>query len=98
MPSWLNGTLVKLGPGVFDLKDGFVMNHYFDGYGVLVNFKISNGNVTFLKKYVKSDAFTKASSIGRPVFIEYGTKASSDPNKGLFSRLKSSFVSIIPIK
>lgn len=92
VPPWLNGHLVRLGPGVFDLKDGFVMCHYFDGYGVLVNFEISNGKITFQKRYVQSDAFKKASSIGKPVFTEFGTKASVDPNKGLFSRLKSSFM------
>lgn len=94
MPPWLHGHLVRLGPGVFDLKDGFVMGHYFDGYGVLVNFEISDGKITFRKRYVQSDAFKKASSVGKPVFTEFGTKASVDPNKGLFSRLKSSFVSM----
>nr|CAD7428112.1 unnamed protein product [Timema monikensis] len=91
LPVWLRGSLVRLGPGKFDLGD-FVMNHWFDGYAVLYKFDIADGKVKFSKRFLYSDAYKKAVSVGRPVFTEFGTRSYPDPCKNIFSRMVSSLV------
>jgi carotenoid cleavage dioxygenase-like enzyme len=40
IPSWLSGTLLRIGPGVFDIQTKnnktFSFNHWFDGLGVSI--------------------------------------------------------------
>ncbi|XP_067003223.2 beta,beta-carotene 15,15'-dioxygenase [Anabrus simplex] len=91
IPAWLQGSFIRLGPGIFDFDD-FVMNHWFDGYAVVYKFDISNGKVKFCKRFLQSDAYKKAMATGRPVFTEYGTKAYNDPEKNLFSRIVSTLI------
>jgi len=31
LPRWFQGTYMRNGPGKFDFKDGFSVNHWFDG-------------------------------------------------------------------
>ena len=51
IPLWLQGSLFRDGPGIFDIKkhDGsfYHINHWFDGIGVLHRFTIQNGKVTY---------------------------------------------------
>ncbi|GAB6032212.1 Retinoid isomerohydrolase, variant 3 [Chamberlinius hualienensis] len=91
IPEWLDGTYVRIGPGKFDLGD-FTVNHWFDGYALLCNFVIKNGQVTFRSSYLRSEAYEKAMQIHRPVFTEFGTKAYPDPGKNIFSRIVSKLV------
>ncbi|KAL0275228.1 UNVERIFIED_CONTAM: hypothetical protein PYX00_003154 [Menopon gallinae] len=92
IPNWIDGTLVKLGPGLFDIGNDFAVNHWFDGFAVLINFRINNGKVEFSKKFLQSDAYKKAMANGKPVFTEFGTKAYTDSNQTFFSRLKNALL------
>lgn len=88
LPNWLSGSFIRLGPGKFEIED-FQLNHWFDGFAVLYKFTIKNGKVTFSKRFLQSDAYKKALGAGKPVFTEFGTKAHTDPSKGLLSRMIS---------
>ncbi|CAG7659416.1 unnamed protein product [Allacma fusca] len=89
VPSWLNGTLFRTGPGKFDIGN-FTVNHWLDGYAILSKFEIGNSKVKFHKRFLRSDAYQKAMLAGRSILTEFGTKGSADPNKNIFSRLVSS--------
>lgn len=92
IPSWLNGSLLRVGPGKWDLKDGFTMNHYLDGCACMVKIKIQDGQVTFSSRFLESDAYKKMMTHGKPVYTEFGTKAYADPSKNLFSRFVNTIV------
>lgn len=51
--------------------------------------------VAFSKRYLNSEAFEKAKKIGKPAMTEFGTRAYSDPTKGLLARAISTLVSFI---
>lgn len=92
LPYWLKGNLLRIGPGKWDLKNGFTLNHWLDGCAFLVNFRIENGRVFFSSRFLRSDAYKKMMTVDRPVFTEFGTRAYSDPSKNVFSRILSSIV------
>lgn len=90
VPPWLNGHLLRLGPGKWDLKDGFTLKHWLDGCAFLVKFRIERGRVYFSSRFLRSDAYKKMMLVDRPVFTEFGTRAHRDPTKSVFSRIVSS--------
>ncbi|KAI1297157.1 Beta,beta-carotene 9',10'-oxygenase [Halotydeus destructor] len=92
IPTWLTGSLVRVGPGKWDLKDGFVLNHWLDGCALMAKFTISNGQVRYSSKFLQSDAYKKMTSHGKPVYTEFGTRAYSDPSKNMFSRFVNTLV------
>ena len=60
---------------------------------MLTRFKISKDKVEYDRKFLETDAYTKALAAGKPVVPEFGTKAQkSDPTKSLFSRFIPSLV------
>lgn len=91
LPAWLEGSLIRVGPGLFDLGD-FTVNHWFDGFAVLDKIEISKGKATYMKKFLQSDAYKKAQVAKKPVFTEFGTKAYSDVTKNILSRVISSVI------
>jgi carotenoid cleavage dioxygenase-like enzyme len=93
IPEWVQGSFIRSGPGVFELKDDFCLNHIFDGYAVISKFELNGGHVTFDKKFLNSEAYQRASNAGRPCVTEYGTKAYSDPAKSFFAKLIPNLVS-----
>ncbi len=87
VPSWVAGTFLRVGPGKFDFDKGFAVDHFLDGYGLISKFEIGDGKVRFEKKFLESDAYKKALIAQKPVIQEFGTKSSSDPTKGFFSKM-----------
>lgn len=44
IPKWVKGTLLKNGPGIFEVgQDKY--NHWFDGLAILQSFSVENGKV-----------------------------------------------------
>lgn len=78
---------------MFDFEDKFTMNHLFDGYAMISKFSITPKNVSFEKKFLKSDAYTRAMAAQKPVVTEFGTPACTDPNKSLISKVLHAMVS-----
>lgn len=90
IPKWLSGNFLRVGPGKFDLGN-FTLNHYLDGFAMLSTYTIKDGKVQFHSKYLKSDAYKKATMAKRPIFTEFGTRSYPDPCKNIFSRMMSQF-------
>ena len=85
LPSWLNGRLIRNGPGLFEIGDT-KLNHWFDGMALLHSFTIQSGKVTYTSKFLRSDSYTKNMVANRLVVTEFGTHAVPDPCQTLFQR------------
>src|SRR6476620_360056 len=55
-PDWLNGVLVRNGPGTFTVG-GREMRHTFDGLAQVQSYQIGNGEVTYTNRFLKTDTF-----------------------------------------
>ncbi|CAG0900706.1 unnamed protein product [Cyprideis torosa] len=90
LPPWLQGTLVRNGPGGIRVgEDEF--KHLFDASAVLHRFRIKDGKVTYQNRYVASDAYKKNMAAKRIVVNEFGSYAHPDPCKSIFQRVFSRF-------
>ncbi|KAM4704170.1 carotenoid-cleaving dioxygenase, mitochondrial-like isoform 2-T2 [Rhinophrynus dorsalis] len=58
---------------------------------VMHKFKIENGSVTYLSKFLESDVYMLNKSQNRIVVSEFGTLAMPDPCKSVFDRFRSKF-------
>jgi carotenoid cleavage dioxygenase-like enzyme len=45
LPSWLQGTLLRNGPGIFSVGDT-TYNHWFDGMALMHSFTFKDGKMT----------------------------------------------------
>ncbi|XP_020501854.2 carotenoid-cleaving dioxygenase, mitochondrial [Labrus bergylta] len=95
IPSWINGNLLRNGPGKFEFGNTH-FNHWFDGMAMLHKFKIENGQVTYMSRFLRSDVYKKNSERDRIVISEFGTLAMPDPCKNFFQRFLSRFEMIQP--
>ena len=86
MPNWLYGTLLRNGPGTFEVG-GQHYRHWFDGLAMLHKFSFQNGNVSYANKFLQSRSYTEAKTQGRIAFSEFAT----DPCRGLFGRAMAVF-------
>ena len=87
LPSYINGFIIRNGPGKFDLSDDFTVNNFYDGYSIISKYEISNGNIVkFTKKYLGSEAYKRATVAGKPCMVEFCTKAYADPEKHVLIR------------
>ncbi|XP_042286030.1 beta,beta-carotene 9',10'-oxygenase-like [Thunnus albacares] len=95
IPSWINGNLLRNGPGKFEFGNTHY-NHWFDGMAMLHQFKIENSKVTYMSRFLHSDAYKKNSEKDRIVMSEFGTLAMPDPCKNFFQRFLSRFEMMEP--
>uniref|UniRef100_A0A8C1TF74 Uncharacterized protein n=1 Tax=Cyprinus carpio TaxID=7962 RepID=A0A8C1TF74_CYPCA len=85
IPEWLQGTLIRNGPGLFSLGETRY-NHWFDGMALLHSFTIKKGEVTYRSKYLQGDTYNSNMQANRIVVSEMGTMAYPDPCKNIFSK------------
>ncbi|XP_072281947.1 carotenoid-cleaving dioxygenase, mitochondrial-like isoform X2 [Pyxicephalus adspersus] len=90
IPQWIQGSLMRNGPGKFEFGD-HNYNHWFDGMALMHKFTIANGNVTYMSKFLQSNAYKSNESENRIVVSEFGTLSTPDPCKNLFQRFLSTF-------
>lgn len=95
IPSWINGKLLRNGPGKFEFGNTHY-NHWFDGMAMLHQFKIDKGRVTYMSRFLNSDAYKNNSEKDRIVMSEFGTLAMPDPCKNIFQRFLSRFEMLEP--
>ncbi|XP_049587997.1 retinal Mueller cells isomerohydrolase isoform X2 [Syngnathus scovelli] len=93
LPTWLGGSLLRMGPGLFEVRDQ-AFHHLFDGQALLHKFDLKNGQVTYSRKFLKTDAYVRAMTENRVVITEFGTAVYPDPCKNIFSRFFSYFQGI----
>lgn len=85
IPSWINGCLLRNGPG--SIKVGsMTFNHLFDSSALLHRFNIKNGNVTYQCRFLKTDSYKKNLAANRVVVSEFGTACAPDPCQSIFQR------------
>ncbi|KAL1022412.1 hypothetical protein UPYG_G00026650 [Umbra pygmaea] len=93
IPKWLNGSLLRMGPGMFEVgSEPFY--HLFDGQALMHKFDLKNGHVTYYRKFIKTDSYVRAMTEKRVVITEFGTTAYPDPCKNIFSRFFTYFKGI----
>ncbi|XP_068681923.1 carotenoid-cleaving dioxygenase, mitochondrial-like [Montipora foliosa] len=90
IPSWLNGTLIRNGPGRFECGDTS-FNHWFDGQALLHRFHIQEGNVTYSNKFVRSESYADSLNRGNSCHLEFGSFIPPDPCQNIFSRFFSRY-------
>jgi beta,beta-carotene 9',10'-dioxygenase len=86
VPAWLSGTLVRNGPGQFEIGD-HALQHWFDGLAQLHRFTIHEGRVSYANRFLQSRAYRDAKATGRVSRAEFAT----DPCRSIFGRLKTMF-------
>ncbi|XP_010737874.2 beta,beta-carotene 15,15'-dioxygenase [Larimichthys crocea] len=80
IPNWLQGTLLRNGPGIFSVGETSY-NHWFDGMSIINSFSFKDGEVTHRSRFLRSDTFKANMSENRIVVSEMGTMAYPDPSK-----------------
>uniref|UniRef100_A0A8C5G0R6 Retinal Mueller cells isomerohydrolase-like n=1 Tax=Gouania willdenowi TaxID=441366 RepID=A0A8C5G0R6_GOUWI len=93
IPSWLGGSVLRMGPGLFEVG-GEPLNHLFDGQALIHKFDLKDGGVTYHRRFLRSDAYVRAMTENRVVITEFGTAAFPDPCKNVFSRFFTYFKGI----
>ena len=85
IPAWINGGLLRNGPGSIKVGD-MTFNHLFDAAALLHRFNIANGKVTYQCRFLKSDTYKKNLAANRIVVSEFGTCSVPDPCQSIFER------------
>ncbi|XP_060950099.1 beta,beta-carotene 15,15'-dioxygenase isoform X2 [Limanda limanda] len=80
IPDWLQGTLLRNGPGIFSVGDTSY-DHWFDGMAIMNSFTIKNGEVTHRSRFLRGDTYKANMAENRIVVSEMGTMAYPDPRK-----------------
>ncbi len=86
IPDWLEGTLLRNGPGAFNLEKQN-LRHWFDGLAMLHRFSFSKGNVSYANRFVKSKAVEHALKEGKISYSEFAT----DPCRSMFKKMTAVF-------
>jgi carotenoid cleavage dioxygenase-like enzyme len=59
IPGWLDGTLVRNGPGLFEVGERSV-EHWFDGLAMLRRFEFLEEGVSYANRFLRTDAWRAA--------------------------------------
>lgn len=85
IPKWLNGCLLRNGPGSIKVGD-MEFIHLFDSSALLHRFGIKNGEVTYHCRFIQTDTYKKNKAANRIVVTEFGTNVVPDPCHSIFHR------------
>ncbi|ERN12955.1 carotenoid cleavage dioxygenase 8 homolog B, chloroplastic [Amborella trichopoda] len=78
IPTWLNGTYLRNGPGLFHIGK-YTCQHLFDGYATVIRLHFDNGRLIASHRQVESNAYKAAKEKGRPYYREF-SEVLSDSN------------------
>ncbi len=87
LPGWLQGTLLRNGPGRWDLGEQS-FRHWFDGLALVHRFRLQNSQISYSRRFLRSLDYRRSDQDGRIPFPTFA----SDPCWSLFRRLKALFV------
>ncbi|XP_013780683.1 beta,beta-carotene 15,15'-dioxygenase-like isoform X1 [Limulus polyphemus] len=91
IPRWLRGSLLRNGGGLLEIgTDKF--NHAFDSMALMHRFRVRDGHVTYMNRFLHSNAYKRNMSANRIVVTEFGTRGFPDPCKTIFQRFMSKFI------
>uniref|UniRef100_A0A158PC41 Beta,beta-carotene 9',10'-oxygenase n=1 Tax=Angiostrongylus cantonensis TaxID=6313 RepID=A0A158PC41_ANGCA len=91
MPTWLNGALLRNGPGMFKIGDTSY-RHWFDGMAYIQRYHFVNGKMFYSARYLESDDYNENMRAQRIICTSFGTKTFPDPCKSIFFRMASYFL------
>jgi beta,beta-carotene 9',10'-dioxygenase len=91
LPSWLSGTLVRNGPGKFEVGTQS-FRHWFDGLSMLHCFTFKNGVVSYVNKFLQSRDYRESTARGKITMAAFAT----DPCRSIFQRIISLFSPSLP--
>lgn len=91
LPAWLEGTLLRNGPGVYEIETGdgtsYSLDHWFDGLAVLHRFTIDDGTVGYRNAHLEGGLERRIADKGFADHVTFG----DDPCQGLFGKLFTLF-------
>jgi len=87
IPDWLTGTLVRNGPGQFEV-DSTSYRHWFDGLSQLHGFHITGGQVGYANRFIRSTSYQEDNATGKVNYAGFAV----DPCRSLFKRFFSAFI------
>ncbi|XP_014218319.1 carotenoid isomerooxygenase [Copidosoma floridanum] len=90
IPNWLNGTLLRNGPGSLEVGS-YKFEHLFDSSALLHRYEINNGKITYQNRFIQTDVYKKNHAAKRIVVTEFGTRRVPDPCQSIFSKISSIF-------
>lgn len=82
VPEWLDGSLIRNGPGRFD-AGGSPLEHWFDGLAMLTRFRFDGGSVRYSNRFLRSGEYRAVTGGGRIAASQFGTTSG-----GLLGRLR----------
>jgi beta,beta-carotene 9',10'-dioxygenase len=91
LPSWLEGTLLRNGPALFDAGQdggpgrGRSLRHWFDGQAMLHRFTIAGGTVSYRNRLLDTPSCRSMRERGRIGYHEFAT----DPCGSIFTRYRA---------
>ncbi|MFB6270820.1 MAG: carotenoid oxygenase family protein [Halobacterium sp.] len=88
LPDWLDGRLLRNGPGKFETGDGERFAHWFDGLAYLRAFAFSDGGVELTTRFLRTDEYRAVVEEGSLAAGQFGTQAGGT----LLSRLKDAIL------
>lgn len=86
IPPWVRGTLVRNGPGQFEVGHKQI-RHWFDGYAMLHAFHIEEGRVSYSNRFLRSKAYLDDTAAGRIHYMGFA----QDPCRALFRKVMTLF-------
>ncbi|XP_067343020.1 beta,beta-carotene 15,15'-dioxygenase isoform X1 [Channa argus] len=86
IPSWLQGTLLRNGPGIFSVGDTSY-NHWFDGMAIMHSFTFKHGEMTHRSRFLRGDTYKANMAANRIAVSEMGTMAYPDPSKSVIVKV-----------
>ncbi|XP_054266986.1 carotenoid isomerooxygenase-like [Macrosteles quadrilineatus] len=90
IPEWLNGTLLRNGPGLSQIGED-KYQHWFDGPAMVQRFGIADGKATYQCRFLQTNTYRKNMAAGRIVCNEFGTGVAPDPCQTIFHRIMAMF-------
>lgn len=90
LPVWLSGTLVRNGPGRWDVGGNGGLRHWFDGLAMLHRFSFGDGGVSYASRFLQSPQYRRIQESGKIAYSEFAT----DPCRSIFKRLSSAFAPV----
>ncbi len=91
IPAWLEGTLMRIGPGKFETAKQPI-NHAFDGFGMVHSFTLKDGRASYSNKFLQTSYYKNATKSG---YISTGIGFDSDPCESIFSRVATLFANAV---
>ncbi|KAL6501980.1 Carotenoid cleavage dioxygenase 8, chloroplastic [Orobanche gracilis] len=70
IPSWLNGTYLRNGPGLWHIGD-YDFRHLFDGYATLVRLHFEKGRLIMGHRQIESEAYKASKKHNKLCFREF---------------------------